>query len=279
MSLALSMNLISVSKEATIGPLESSHVEYAHMNQDDKTHFGYREVGQDEKAGLVAGVFDSVAGRYDLMNDLMSGGIHRIWKRFAIEVSAVRPGQRVLDVAGGTGDLSAKFSSLVGAEGEVVLADINDSMLRVGRDKLIDSGRHGNIEYVQANAERLPFPEGCFDVVSIAFGLRNVTDKDAALRSMLQVLKPGGRLLVLEFSKPGNDLLSRAYDAYSFRALPLLGRLVAGDGESYRYLAESIRMHPDQETLKGMMEDAGFSRCEFFNMTGGIVALHRGIKP
>ena len=249
------------------------------MNNGDKTHFGYRKVQRDEKAGLVAGVFHSVADRYDLMNDLMSGGIHRIWKRFTIEVSAVRPGHRVLDVAGGTGDLAARFAHLVGAEGEVVLADINDSMLKVGRDKLIDDGRQGNIEFVQANAECLPFPDNCFDVVSIAFGLRNVTGKDAALRSMLRVLKPGGRLLVLEFSKPGNKLLSRAYDTYSFRVLPLLGRMVAGDSDSYRYLAESIRMHPDQETLKAMMEDAGFCRCEFFNMTGGIVALHRGIKP
>jgi demethylmenaquinone methyltransferase/2-methoxy-6-polyprenyl-1,4-benzoquinol methylase len=248
------------------------------MSDKDKTHFGYQKVNPDEKAGMVANVFHSVAGRYDLMNDLMSAGIHRVWKRFTIEVSAVRPGQRVLDIAGGTGDLTARFSELVGAEGEVVLADINDSMLRVGRDKLIDSGRHGNIEYVQADAEALPFPDDYFDVVSIAFGLRNVTDKDRALRSMHRVLKPGGRLLILEFSKPGNPLLSRAYDTYSFRVLPVLGKLVAGDSDSYQYLAESIRMHPDQETLVDMMESAGFVRCEFFNMTGGIVALHRGVK-
>jgi demethylmenaquinone methyltransferase/2-methoxy-6-polyprenyl-1,4-benzoquinol methylase len=249
------------------------------MNDDKKTHFGYQNVEADKKAGLVAGVFHSVAGRYDLMNDLMSVGIHRVWKRFAIEVSAVRSGHRVLDIAGGTGDLTARFSELVGADGEVVLADINDSMLKVGRDKLIDSGFHGNIEYVQADAQSLPFPDNHFDVVSIAFGLRNVTDKDMALRSMLRVLKPGGRLLVLEFSKPGSEILSRAYDAYSFKVLPLIGKLVAGDSESYQYLAESIRMHPDQETLKEMMEQAGFARCEFFNMTGGVVALHRGIKP
>jgi len=249
------------------------------MNEEEKTHFGFREVARERKAGLVADVFHSVADRYDLMNDLMSAGIHRIWKRFAIEVSAVRPGQRVLDIAGGTGDLAAKFSGLVGREGEVVLADINDSMLEVGRDKLIDRGYQGNIEYVQADAEQLPFQDNHFDVVSIAFGLRNVTDKDRALESMLRVLKPGGRLLVLEFSRPGNDVLGKVYDAYSFRVLPLLGSLVAGDGDSYKYLAESIRMHPDQETLKGTMEAAGFSRCEFFNMSGGIVALHRGIKP
>ena len=249
------------------------------MTKKDKTHFGYRQVDREEKAGLVAGVFHSVANRYDLMNDLMSGGIHRIWKRFTIEVSAVRPGNRVLDVAGGTGDLSARFSELVGSEGQVVLADINDSMLQVGRDRLIDRGYHSNIDYVQANAESLPFPDRHFDIVSIAFGLRNITDKDAALASMLRVLKPGGRLLVLEFSKPGSELLSRAYDTYSFKVLPLLGKLVAGDSKSYRYLAESIRMHPDQQTLKSMMESAGFTRCEFFNMTGGVVALHRGVKP
>ncbi len=249
------------------------------MSEENKTHFGYQKVDRGAKAGLVANVFHSVASRYDLMNDLMSAGIHRVWKRFTIEVSAVRPGDRVLDIAGGTGDLTARFSRLVGAEGEVVLADINDSMLQVGRDKLIDSGFHGNIEYVQANAERLPFPDNHFDIVSIAFGLRNVTDKETALQSMLQVLKPGGRLLILEFSKPGNELLSSAYDTYSFKILPVLGKLVAGDSDSYQYLAESIRMHPDQETLKEMMEIAGFARCEYFNMTGGVVALHKGTKP
>ena len=249
------------------------------MSEQDKTHFGYQKVDREEKAGLVANVFHSVASRYDLMNDLMSAGIHRVWKRFTIEVSAVRTGNRVLDIAGGTGDLTARFSRLVGPEGEVVLADINDSMLKVGRDKLIDSGFHGNIEYVQANAEQLPFPDNHFDIVSIAFGLRNVTDKEGALQSMLRVLKPGGRLLVLEFSKPGNELLSSAYDTYSFKILPVLGKLVAGDSDSYQYLAESIRMHPDQETLKEMMEAAGFAACEYFNMTGGVVALHKGTKP
>ena len=248
------------------------------MSDDNKTHFGYQQVEREEKPGLVANVFHSVADRYDLMNDLMSAGIHRVWKRFTIEVSAVRPGQRVLDIAGGTGDLTARFAELVGPEGEVVLADINDSMLKVGRDKLIDSGHVSNIDYVQADAENLPFPDKHFDIVSIAFGLRNVTDKDRALRSMLRVLKPGGRLLVLEFSKPESELIGRAYDTYSFRVLPLLGKLVAGDSESYQYLAESIRMHPDQEALVAMMETAGFARCEFFNMSGGIVALHRGIK-
>jgi demethylmenaquinone methyltransferase/2-methoxy-6-polyprenyl-1,4-benzoquinol methylase len=249
------------------------------MSEDNKTHFGYNQVDDTEKAGLVANVFHSVAAKYDVMNDLMSVGIHRVWKRFTIEVSAVRKGNRVLDIAGGTGDLAAKFADLVGREGEVVLADINDSMLRVGRDKLLDRGYHDNMKFVQADAEALPFPDNHFDIVSIAFGLRNVTHKEVALASMLRVLKPGGRLLVLEFSKPGNDLLERAYDTYSFRVLPALGKLVAGDSESYQYLAESIRMHPDQDTLKEMMEEAGFARCEYFNMTGGIVALHRGIKP
>ncbi len=249
------------------------------MSDKDTTHFGYQEVDTSAKAGMVADVFHSVAARYDLMNDLMSAGIHRIWKRFTIELSGVRKGHAVLDIAGGTGDLAARFSEIVGPEGQVVLADINDSMLAVGRDKLLDRGFQGNIEFVQADAQDLPFPDNSFDCVTIAFGLRNVTDKDAALRSMLRVLKPGGRLLVLEFSKPGNPLLSRAYDTYSFRLLPLMGRLVANDSDSYQYLAESIRMHPDQETLKGMMEDAGFSRVDFHNMTGGIVAVHRGVKP
>ena len=248
------------------------------MSEKDTTHFGYKEVEKDAKAGMVADVFHSVASRYDLMNDLMSGGVHRIWKRFTIELSGVRKGNAVLDIAGGTGDLAAKFSRIVGPEGRVVLADINDSMLMVGRDKLLDTGHQGNIEFVQADAQFLPFPDESFDCITIAFGLRNVTEKDIALRSMLRVLKPGGRLLVLEFSKPDNDLLSKAYDTYSFRILPFMGKLVANDSESYQYLAESIRMHPDQETLKEMMEDAGFNRVEFHNMTGGIVALHKGIK-
>ena len=248
------------------------------MSDKETTHFGFKEVDKDAKAGLVGNVFHSVAARYDLMNDLMSGGIHRIWKRFTIELSGVRRNNTVLDIAGGTGDLAARFAELVGPEGRVVLADINDSMLQVGRDKLLDQGRLRNIEFVQADAQYLPFPDDSFDCITIAFGLRNVTDIDLALRSMLRVLKPGGRLLVLEFSKPQNELLSKAYDTYSFRVLPLMGKLVANDSESYQYLAESIRKHPDQATLKDMMEDAGFSQVEYHNMTGGIVALHRGVK-
>lgn len=244
----------------------------------DTTDFGFQRVKREEKEKLVRGVFDSVASRYDLMNDLMSGGIHRLWKRFTIELSAVRPGQTVLDIAGGTGDLAAKFSRLVGSEGRVVLADINDSMLKVGRDKLIDTGAVGNIHMVQCDAQSLPFPDNSIDCITIAFGLRNVTDKDKALRSMERVLRPGGRLLVLEFSKPTNPLLEKAYDTYSFKLLPLMGKLVANDEESYRYLAESIRKHPDQETLLEMMEDAGFVDCKYHNMTGGIVAVHKGIK-
>lgn len=247
--------------------------------QDKNTHFGFQTVAESEKAKRVADVFHSVAARYDLMNDLMSGGIHRLWKRFTIELSGVRPGNKVLDIAGGTGDLTRKFSKLVGPEGEVVLADINDSMLKVGRDRLLDLGVAGNVRFVQADAEALPFPDNHFDCITIAFGLRNVTHKDRAIASMLRVLKPGGRLLVLEFSKPGNKMLSKAYDQYSFRLLPLMGKLVTNDSESYRYLAESIRMHPDQETLKAMMEEAGFARVTYHNMTGGVVALHRGIKP
>ncbi|MEH6500394.1 MAG: bifunctional demethylmenaquinone methyltransferase/2-methoxy-6-polyprenyl-1,4-benzoquinol methylase UbiE [Pseudoalteromonas distincta] len=247
--------------------------------QDNTTHFGFQTVAESEKAQRVADVFHSVAARYDLMNDLMSGGIHRLWKRFTIELSGVRPGNKVLDIAGGTGDLTRKFSKLVGPQGEVVLADINDSMLKVGRDRLLDLGVAGNVRFVQADAEALPFPDNHFDCITIAFGLRNVTHKDRAIASMLRVLKPGGRLLVLEFSKPGNKLLSKAYDQYSFRLLPLMGKLVTNDSESYRYLAESIRMHPDQETLKAMMVEAGFARVTYHNMTGGVVALHRGIKP
>jgi demethylmenaquinone methyltransferase / 2-methoxy-6-polyprenyl-1,4-benzoquinol methylase len=244
----------------------------------DTTDFGYQQVPREEKVQRVAQVFDSVADRYDLMNDLMSLGIHRLWKRFTIEMSGVRRGQRVLDLAGGTGDLTARFSRLVGPEGAVVLADINASMLGRGRERLADRGIIGNVGYVQANAERLPFPDDHFDCITIGFGLRNVTDKDAALRSMQRVLKPGGRLLVLEFSQPTVPGLRPAYDLYSFTLLPLMGKLVVGDADSYRYLAESIRMHPDQETLRQMMEAAGLERCEYFNLCGGIVALHRGYK-
>lgn len=247
-------------------------------DKSSTTHFGYKTIEKDDKISMVAGVFHSVAKQYDVMNDLMSFGIHRLWKRFTIDASGVRPGNKVLDLAGGTGDLTAKFSKLVGREGKVVLADINSSMLNVGRDKLRDKGLVQNIEYVQANAEYLPFEENTFDIVTIAFGLRNVTDKDKALRSIYSVLKPGGRLLVLEFSKPEHELLNKAYDFYSFNILPKMGELVAKDGESYQYLAESIRMHPDQETLKGMMENAGFEQTSFKNLTGGVVALHKGYK-
>lgn len=242
------------------------------------THFGYKTVEADKKADLVADVFHSVAAKYDIMNDVMSFGIHRFWKRYTIEVSGARPGMKVLDLAGGTGDLTAKFSHLVGDKGEVVLADINDSMLKVGRTKLRDRGIVNNVSYVQANAEALPFPDNHFDIITIAFGLRNVTDKDAALRSMNRVLKPGGKLLVLEFSKPQHSVMRKLYDLYSFKVLPKMGEMITKDAGSYEYLAESIRMHPDQDTLKQMMVDAGFEQVDYTNMTDGIVALHRGYK-
>lgn len=250
------------------------------MSEQDKstTHFGYKTVEANEKEQMVAGVFHSVAAKYDVMNDLMSFGIHRLWKRFTIDCSGVRKGQKVLDLAGGTGDLTAKFSRIVGEAGQVVLADINDSMLKVGRDKLRNKGLGSNIAYVQANAEELPFPDNHFDLITIAFGLRNVTDKDKALASMQRVLKPGGRLLVLEFSQPQHEIMNKLYDFYSFNILPKVGRLVANDSDSYQYLAESIRMHPDQDTLKAMMEQAGLEQVEYFNLTDGIVALHRGFK-
>lgn len=250
------------------------------MSEPNKstTHFGYKSVPAEQKVAMVADVFHSVAAKYDIMNDVMSMGIHRLWKRFTIDCSGVRPGQQILDLAGGTGDIAALFSKRVGSTGKVVLADINESMLNVGRDKLRDLGLINNIEFVQANAEALPFADNSFDIISIGFGLRNVTDKEAALRSMFRVLKPGGRLLVLEFSKPTHEWLSKAYDLYSFRLLPFMGKLIANDKESYQYLAESIRMHPDQETLKEMMIAAGFTEVSYHNMTGGIVALHRGYK-
>ncbi len=243
------------------------------------THFGFQQVPLQDKVSHVAGVFDSVAAKYDVMNDLMSMGIHRWWKRQTIEMSGVRPNDVVLDLAGGTGDLTMKFSDIVGSQGRVILGDINASMLQVGREKLIDKGVVGNVSYVQANAENLPFPDNSFDCISIAFGLRNVTDKQTALESMARVLKPGGRLLVLEFSKTEQPLLTKIYDTYSFKVLPKIGKLIADDEDSYRYLAESIRMHPDQETLKGMMSLAGLVNCQYHNMTGGIVALHVGLKP
>jgi demethylmenaquinone methyltransferase / 2-methoxy-6-polyprenyl-1,4-benzoquinol methylase len=248
------------------------------MSENRTTQFGYRKVAESDKPTLVGRVFDSVAGRYDLMNDLMSGGIHRLWKRVAIEMSGARAGQRVLDVAGGTGDLSRQFARIVGPTGRVVLSDINAAMLGIGRDRLHDFGICANVDYVLADAEALPFPDASFDCVTIAFGLRNVTHKERALESMLRVLRPGGRALVLEFSRPTSDLVARLYDAYSFGVIPRLGKLVTGDEGSYRYLAESIRVHPDQETLRDMMEEAGFVRCDYHNMSAGIVALHRGYK-
>ncbi|MDT8405014.1 bifunctional demethylmenaquinone methyltransferase/2-methoxy-6-polyprenyl-1,4-benzoquinol methylase UbiE [Sulfuriflexus sp.] len=246
--------------------------------QESTTHFGFETVSRKDKQDRVRGVFDSVASRYDIMNDMMSFGVHRLWKRFTVEVSALRPGQQVLDLAGGTGDLTALMAKRVGQTGRVVISDINGSMLGVGRERLVDKGIVGNVEYVQANAEVLPFPDNYFDCVTIGFGLRNVTDKDKALRAMFRVLKPGGKLLILEFSKPTMPLLSRAYDLYSFKLLPIMGKVIADDPDSYRYLAESIRMHPDQETLLGMMQDAGFERCDYYNLTGGVVALHKGYK-
>jgi demethylmenaquinone methyltransferase/2-methoxy-6-polyprenyl-1,4-benzoquinol methylase len=238
--------------------------------------FGYERMSPEEKTARVRGVFDSVAGSYDLMNDLMSGGMHRLWKRFALSQTGLRPGQRALDVAAGTGDLGAGIARQVGREGLAVLTDINGEMLARGRDRMIDNGLGARAEFVIANAECLPFPDSSFDCVTIGFGLRNVTDKPAALASMRRVLRPGGRLLVLEFSKPRPEIRA-AYDAYSFNVLPRIGAIVAGDAASYRYLAESIRMHPDQETLAGMIRQAGFDDCRWHNLAAGIVALHVGV--
>lgn len=243
----------------------------------ETTHFGYQTVPSEEKARHVRDVFDSVAGNYDIMNDLMSVGLHRLWKRYTVDQAAVRPGQKILDLAGGTGDLARKFAPIVGSSGQVVLADINHSMLIEGRKRLIDAGVSGNLAIAQVNAEQLPFAAASFDCITIAFGLRNVTDKPAALRSMLRTLKPGGKALVLEFSKP-TAALKPVYDLYSFKVLPLIGKLVAKDEASYQYLAESIRMHPDQEALLEMMQDAGFERCRYHDLAGGIVALHVGYK-
>ena len=239
------------------------------------THFGFETVAEEDKAKKVGEVFHSVASRYDLMNDVMSAGMHRLWKRFTVETSGVRPGDRVLDVAGGSGDLSRLFAKKVGPTGQVILTDINASMLGVGRDRLIDDGV--SVPALQCDAEKLPFPDAYFNCVIVAFGLRNMTHKDAALKEMCRVLKPGGRLLVLEFSRVWKPL-APAYDAYSFKLLPLMGKLFAKDEDSYRYLAESIRMHPDQETLKQMMLEAGFGRVDYHNLTGGVVALHKGWK-
>ncbi|MDF9393136.1 MULTISPECIES: bifunctional demethylmenaquinone methyltransferase/2-methoxy-6-polyprenyl-1,4-benzoquinol methylase UbiE [Methylococcus] len=245
---------------------------------ENTTHFGFRTVPEHEKASMVRAVFDSVAGKYDVMNDLMSLGIHRIWKRITVDLAHVRYGEKVLDLAGGTGDLTALFRKRVGAKGFVVLSDINAEMLRRGRDRIIDDGLAESVAYAQIDAEKLPFPDNSFDCISIGFGLRNVTHKNQALKSMYRALKPGGRVIVLEFSEVHNELLKKAYDLYSFKVLPFLGKLVANDSESYRYLAESIRMHPNQEKLKTMMEGAGFERCEYFDLMQGIVAVHRGYK-
>ncbi|MCB1959821.1 MAG: bifunctional demethylmenaquinone methyltransferase/2-methoxy-6-polyprenyl-1,4-benzoquinol methylase UbiE [Rhodocyclaceae bacterium] len=239
------------------------------------THFGFESVAEADKAKRVAGVFSSVASRYDIMNDLMSGGLHRLWKAFTIQIAGVREGDKVLDVAGGTADLSLAFAKRVGPHGQVWLTDINGAMLSRGRDRVIDRGQV--LPVAQCDAEKLPFPDNHFDCVTVAFGLRNMTHKDLALSEMRRVLKPGGRLLVLEFSQVYKPL-APAYDLYSFKILPWLGQKVAGDADSYRYLAESIRQHPDQGTLKSMMEQSGLARVDYFNLTGGVVALHRGFK-
>jgi demethylmenaquinone methyltransferase/2-methoxy-6-polyprenyl-1,4-benzoquinol methylase len=246
-------------------------------NAQETTHFGYRQVATDQKVDHVARVFHSVANKYDLMNDLMSLGSHRLMKRLTVEMSAVRHGQAILDLAGGTGDLAAHFATRVGDPGRVTLCDINKSMLNLGRDKLLDKGLAANVNYVQADAEQLPFPSNHFDCVTIGFGLRNVTRKDKALASMLRVLKPGGRLLVLEFSSPGNEPLQKVYDIYS-QLWPRIGKWITGDSDSYQYLVESIRVHPNQEQLKSMMQDAGYSNCSYHNLMGGIAAIHKGFK-
>jgi demethylmenaquinone methyltransferase / 2-methoxy-6-polyprenyl-1,4-benzoquinol methylase len=245
-------------------------------DQESTTHFGFSQIPRSEKVRRVGQVFSSVAQRYDVMNDLMSLGLHRLWKRFAIELAHVRPGQSVLDLAGGTGDLTRLMTPLIGEKGRVVLGDINGAMLDVGRERLLNEGIV--VDVIQLNAENLPFANNSFDLITIAFGLRNVTDKEAALASMYRVLKPGGRLIILEFSQVYFPPLKPIYDLYSFRILPLMGKLVAKDEDSYRYLAESIRMHPDQETLKNMLIDVGFERCDYHNVDGGIVAVHRGFK-
>lgn len=244
----------------------------------EKTHFGFETVNASDKARRVRGVFDSVAPNYDLMNDLMSGGLHRLWKRFALEHTGLRPGDQALDVAGGTGDLAAGLSRQVGPSGRVILTDINASMLELGRQRLVDKGIVGNVTLVQGNAEHLPFGDDSFHCVTIGFGLRNITDKDGALESMATVLKPGGRLLILEFSKPALKFIEPLYDFYSFKILPAIGEAVAGDAGSYQYLAESIRMHPDQKSLLKMMDKAGLEDSRFYNLAAGIVALHVGYK-
>jgi demethylmenaquinone methyltransferase/2-methoxy-6-polyprenyl-1,4-benzoquinol methylase len=243
----------------------------------ETTHFGFKDVKTEEKQGLVKGVFDSVATKYDIMNDVMSLGSHRLWKDYTIKHSGVKTGDKVLDIAGGTGDLAKKFSKIVGEKGQVILADINNAMLSVGRDNLINQGI-STVKYIQTNAENLAFKNDSFDLISMAFGLRNVTDKQQALNDFYRTLKPGGTLLVLEFSKLENDFLAKIYDEYSFKILPKMGKFIANDEESYEYLAESIRKHPDQQTLKNMIIQAGFSLCEYHNLSGGIVALHKAVK-
>lgn len=246
-------------------------------SQNETTHFGYNQVPVSEKHKLVAGVFHSVASKYDIMNDLMSLGTHRIFKRFLIELSGARKGQKILDLAGGTGDIARLFNRVVGPEGLIALTDINDSMLKVGRNRLLDVGVAGNIEFIQANGEMLPFADDYFDCITIGYGIRNFTNKDKALKDLYRVLKTGGRLMILEFSKPQNPLLNKAYDVYS-STWPAVGKTITGDADSYQYLNESIRMHPDQETFKSMMEKAGFERVEYYNLLGGISAIHRGFK-
>lgn len=243
-----------------------------------KTHFGYKQVDTEKKAEHVAEVFHSVANKYDIMNDLMSFGLHRLWKTFAVDICNIRPGNIILDVAGGTGDLAIKMAEKAGKKGQVILSDINSSMLKEGRDKVIDSGFFDNIQVCQLDAENLPFPDNYFDCITIGFGLRNVTNKDAALRSFYRCLKPGGRAVILEFSHLNSDVLKTLYDSYSFRILPKLGKMVTDDEDSYQYLAESIRMHPAQDELKQMMQDAGFERCDYHNLNSGIVAVHKGYK-
>lgn len=260
------------------GPMSENAPQKPSTPAPGSVDFGYQQVPREEKAQRVREVFESVADKYDLMNDLMSAGVHRLWKRFALAQTGLRPGQVALDVAGGTGDLAAGMAGQVGERGQVVLSDINAAMLAVGRDRLLDRGLLRNVRFALANAERLPFAEESFDCVTIGFGLRNVTDKAAALASMRRVLRPGGRLLVLEFSKPVVPGLKPVYDAYSFNVLPWLGGKVAGDSDSYRYLAESIRQFPDQQTLLGMMRAAGLEDCRHYNLSGGIVALHKGFR-
>lgn len=247
-------------------------------DKTNTTHFGYREVPENEKVNLVKEVFRSVAPKYDLMNDVMSFGMHRLWKRFTIQQAAMRPGQVLLDVASGTGDLAKAFAKIVGPTGKVIMTDINEAMLQVGRERLEDAGIMGNVECVIADAENLPFPDNHVDCITISFGLRNVTNKLNALKSMYRVLKPGGKLLILEFSHPENPVLNKLYDVYSFNIIPKMGELITNDKESYQYLVESIRMHPNQETLKSMMQEAGFEDVDYHNLNGGIVALHKGFK-